>query len=132
MKNEIQKLTLFFDGRCPLCQAEIIFLSKRNQQNLLSFVDINSDQFEPDQLGVSCEQALAAMYVQFEDGTLMQGAPVFAQAYRRANLPRMAWFLSIKPLQPMFRLGYGLFARNRYAISKLFGPLALKWVQRKM
>ena len=72
MKNEIQKLTLFFDGRCPLCQAEIIFLSKRNQQNLLSFVDINSDQFEPDQLGVSCEQALAAMYGQFEDGTLMQ------------------------------------------------------------
>ena len=132
MHKDLQKLTLFFDGRCPLCQAQIIFLTRRNQHQLLDFVDINSDAFEPHVLGVSCEQALAAMYGQFEDGTLMQGAPVFAQAYRRANLPRMAWFLSIKPLQPLFRLGYGLFARNRYAISKLFGPLALKWVQRKM
>ncbi len=129
MKPDLPKLTLFYDGACPLCEAEIRFLSKRNDQNLLRFVDIHSAAFQPESLGVSCEQALAAMYGQLEDGPLLQGAPVFAQAYRRARLPMLAWFLSIPSLQPVFKLGYGLFAKNRYRLSKAFGPLALWWVK---
>jgi predicted DCC family thiol-disulfide oxidoreductase YuxK len=41
MDQNLQKLTLFYDGACPLCQAEILFLSGRNQADLLGFVDIN-------------------------------------------------------------------------------------------
>lgn len=128
--RDFQKLTLYYDGRCPLCQAEITFLANRNDQLLLSFVDVNSSEFEPSSLGVSCEQALSAMYGQFEDGHLLQGAPVFAHAYRRARLPLMAGFLSIQILQPAFKWGYGLFAKNRHAISKFLGPLAL-WLVKK-
>ncbi len=130
MPEKLQPLTLYYDGRCPLCQAEITFLSNRNDQNLLRFVDVNSSAFEPEALGVSCEQALTAMYGQFEDGRLLQGAPVFAHAYRRAKLPFMAWFLSIRFLQPAFQWGYGLFARNRHAISRVLGPAAL-WLVKK-
>ena len=90
--TQLEKLTLFYDGACPLCQAEILFLSRRNQANLLDFVDINSAQFDPQKIGVSCEAALAAMYGQFADGKLIQGVSVFPEAYRRANLPRLAWF----------------------------------------
>jgi predicted DCC family thiol-disulfide oxidoreductase YuxK len=129
MKNNLPKLTLFYDGRCPLCQAEILFLSKRNQQNLLHFVDIHTDEFQPQAMGVTCDQAMAAMYGQLDDGRLFQGAPVFALAYQRANLPRLAWFLSLKPLQPVFHWGYRLFARNRYTLSRVLGPLALRLVK---
>jgi len=126
---QLEKLTLFYDGACPLCQAEILFLSGRNQANLLDFIDINSAQFDPLKVGVSCEAALAAMYGQYASGQLIQGVSVFPEAYRRANLPRMAWVFSRKPLQPFLRLAYLFFAKNRHAISRLLGPIALRLVK---
>ena len=53
--DALEKLTLFYDGACPLCQAEILFLSRRNQAGLLDFVDINSERFDSDKIGISCE-----------------------------------------------------------------------------
>ena len=108
-----------------------MFLSGRNQANLLGFVDINSEAFDPQKVGVSCDAALAAMYGQFASGKLIQGVLVFSEAYRRANLPRMAWLFSRKSLQPLFKLGYLFFAKNRQAISGLLGPTALRLVRAK-
>ena len=129
--TQLEKLTLFYDGACPLCQAEILFLSGRNQENLLDFVDINSERFDPQTVGVSCEAAMSAMYGQFASGKLIQGVSVFPEAYRRANLPRLAWLFTRKPLQPFLRLGYFFFAKNRHAISSLLGPAALRLVKSK-
>jgi predicted DCC family thiol-disulfide oxidoreductase YuxK len=114
-----------------LCQAEILFLSSRNHQKLLDFVDVNSDQFDSARVGVSCEQALAAMYGQYADGTLIQGAAVFPEAYRRANLLALAWLFSRKSLQPFLKFSYQVFAKHRHAISRVLGPSALRLVQKK-
>ena len=129
--TQLEKLTLFYDGACPLCQAEIIFLSGRNKQGLLDFVDINSDRFDPEKVGVSCETALAAMYGQFSGGKLIHGVSVFPEAYRRAELPALAWLFSRKALQPILQVGYRFFAKNRHAISSLLGPTALRLVKNK-
>jgi predicted DCC family thiol-disulfide oxidoreductase YuxK len=128
MSTKLQKLTLFYDGACPLCQAEILFLSGRNQAGLLEFIDIHSDKYDPLLVGVSCEEALAAMYGQYADGKLIQGAAVFPEAYRRANLPFLAWLFSRKVLQPFLQLAYRFFAKNRHAISRVLGPGALRLV----
>jgi predicted DCC family thiol-disulfide oxidoreductase YuxK len=127
--TSLEKLTLFYDGACPLCQAEILYLSRRNQAGLLDFVDIHSEEYDPNTVGVSCEQALAAMYGQYANGKLIQGVEVFPEAYRRANLPVMAWVFSRKPLQPFLQVGYRFFAKNRHTISKLLGPAALGLVR---
>jgi predicted DCC family thiol-disulfide oxidoreductase YuxK len=132
MSNDLQKLTLFYDGACPLCQAEILFLSGRNEASLLEFIDVNSDQYDPNQVGVSCEQALAAMYGQYADGSLISGAAVFPEAYRRANLPFLAWIFSRKLLQPLLKFSYQFFAKNRHTISQIFGPTALRLVKARM
>ena len=127
----MKKLTMFYDGLCPLCQAEILFLSQRNQAGLLSFVDINSSQYSPERVGISCDQALASMCAQYDDGELLEGVEVFSAAYRRANLPKLAWLFSRPSLKPFWNLGYRFFAKHRHAISALLGPLALKLVKRK-
>ena len=127
--NSLPKLTLFYDGSCPLCQAEILFLSRRNQASLLDFVDVHSGQFDSGAIGISCDQALAAMYAQYDNGTLIQGAAVFPEAYRRANLPFLAWMFSRKALQPALQVGYRFFAKHRHTISSLFGPTALYLVK---
>jgi len=121
----LQTFTLFYDGACPLCQAEILFLSKRNEAGLLNFVDINSALYDPQNIGITCEQALAAMYGQFADGTLINGIAVFPEAYRRARLPFLAWLFSRKLLQPALTVAYHFFAKNRSQISSLLGPSAL-------
>lgn len=120
---------MFYDGLCPLCQAEIQFLSRRNQAGLLIFTDIHSDQYSPEKVGVSCDQALASMYAQDEDGKLIQGVEVFVAAYRRANLPKLAWLFSRPALQPFWNVGYRFFAKNRHTISSIFGPTALLLVR---
>jgi predicted DCC family thiol-disulfide oxidoreductase YuxK len=127
--NQLEKLTLYYDGACPLCQAEILFLSGRNKANLLEFIDINSELFEPERVGITCDAALAAMYGQYASGILIQGASVFSEAYRRAELPVLAWLFSRKTLQPLLQLGYKFFAKNRHAVSRLLGPTALRFVQ---
>ena len=132
MKQNLQKLTLFYDGACPLCQAEILFLSGRNQADLLGFVDINSTAYDPLKVGVSCKEALAAMYGQYENGTLIHGVTVFPEAYRRADLPTLAWIFSRKSMQPILKIGYRFFANNRHAISRVFGPGALWLVKTKV
>jgi predicted DCC family thiol-disulfide oxidoreductase YuxK len=121
----LPRLTLFFDGQCPLCQAEIVFLSRRNQAGLLAFIDINSDLYDERAVGVSCSQALAEMYGQFDNGLVIKGHAVFGEAYRRAGLPRLAWVMSRKTLAPLLAVGYRLFAKHRHRISKLIGPMAL-------
>ena len=132
MSSNLPKLTLFYDGACPLCQAEILFLSSRNQADLLGFIDINSDKYDPLKVGVSCEEALAAMYGQYTDGTLINGPAVFPEAYRRANLPTLAWIFSRKTMQPALQIGYRFFAKNRHAISRVLGPGALWLVKSKL
>ena len=129
MTAHLKTLSLFYDGTCPLCQAEILFLSRRNQAGLLAFVDINSSEYHPERVGVSCDQALASMYGQLSDGSLINGVAVFAAAYSRANLPLLAWIFSRKSLKPLLNKGYQFFAKNRHAISRRLGPGAL-WLVR--
>jgi predicted DCC family thiol-disulfide oxidoreductase YuxK len=123
-----QKLTLFYDAACPLCEAEIVYLSRRNQAGLLEFVDIHSTEFNPQKSGISCQQAMDAMYGQYADGTLIKGVEVFAQSYARANMKVLAWVFTRKTLRPLLNLTYYFFARNRHTISKLIGPAARKLV----
>ena len=127
--HSLEKLTLFYDAACPLCQAEILFLSRRNQAGLLDFVDINSERFDSARIGISCDQALAAMYGQYDNGALIQGVTVFSEAYRRADLLFLAWIFSRKSLQATLQVAYRFFARNRHAISGLLGPAALYLVK---
>ncbi len=130
MANDLQKLTLYYDGTCPLCQAEILFLSGRNQDGLLDFIDINSDRYDPIVVGVSCEEALASMYGQYADGGLINGAKVFPEAYRRAHLPFLAWLFSRPYLETSCNVAYRFFARYRHQISRIFGPSVLFLVKK--
>ena len=124
----MKPFTLFYDGACPLCQAEILFLQSRNQAGLLYFIDINSVQYDPQKVGVSCEEALASMYGQIEGEQPINGVAVFGEAYRRANLPLMAWIFTRSWMMPILGPSYRFFAKHRHGISGFFGPPLLKLV----
>lgn len=125
-------MTLYYDGQCPLCLAEIRFLEQRNHAGLLSFVDVCAPTFSSADVGVSsCQVLLDNMHATLADGTVLVGADVFAAAYARAQLPFMAWLFSRPLLMPIWHLGYRLFARHRGRISRCIGPALLAWVTRR-
>jgi predicted DCC family thiol-disulfide oxidoreductase YuxK len=123
-------LTLYYDGRCPLCQAEMLYLQHRDRLGLLNCVDITLNDFDADATGLSCERAMASIHGRMENGEWVTGVAVFAAAYERVGLRRMAWLLSRPSLQPVLGWGYARFARHRYTLSRWFGPSVLRFVKR--
>jgi len=126
----MSQLTLYYDGRCPLCQAEMLYLQHRDRLGLLNCVDITLNDFDANATGLSCERAMASIHGRMENGEWVTGIAVFAAAYERVGLRRMAWLLSRPSLQPVLGWGYARFARHRYTLSRWFGPSVLRLVKR--
>lgn len=130
MQINTVELTLYYDGQCPLCQAEIAFLQTRNAKGQLAFVDVTHQAFEAEAHHISCDAAMAQIHGRLANGDWLVGVPVFSKAYALANLPTMSWLLSRPWLLPLLQPGYVLFAKHRQAISKRIGPGALWFVKR--
>lgn len=124
------RLTLYFDGSCPLCLAEMEYLQSKDRHELLHFEDITHSQFVAAQHGIDCNMAMQSIVGRLSNGTQMQGVAVFAAAYDRVGLHRLAWLLSRPSLQKPLGWLYLQFARHRQLISKILGPLALKMSRR--
>jgi predicted DCC family thiol-disulfide oxidoreductase YuxK len=125
------KLTLFYDGQCPLCKAEILFLESRNKNHFLEFVDVSDASYSEKNHSISCEAALEQMHGKFADGKIITGVSVFAAAYERVNLKLLAWIFSRTWLQPFLKIAYQVFAKYRHQISKTIGPTLLKIAQNR-
>ena len=126
----MQSLTIYYDGECPLCLAEIHFLKNRNTLGLLEFVDVADPQYDESAHQLTCKLALATMQGRLGDGTQLEGIPVFAEAYKRANLPKLAWLFSRSWLKPFLNASYYVFAKYRHGVSKTIGPMMLKLSKR--
>lgn len=121
----MQAMTVFFESACPLCAAEIHMLAARNRRQLLRFVDLSQPGIELP-CTVVCARALDNIHAVLDDGQTLVGVPVFAEAYRRADLPSLAWLLSRPWLRWLLEPAYALFARHRAGISARVGPPLLR------
>lgn len=122
-------LKIYYDGQCPLCQAEILMLRARNRRGLLLFEDVAAPAYAPATDGISCAAALEQIHGRLGSGEILTGPAVFAEAYRRADLPLMAWLFSRPWLTPLLNPAYRFFARHRHAISRTIGPALLQIVR---
>ena len=58
------KLTIFFDGGCPLCKREVDFLQSRYQEAYLKFIDINNSDLSFElEYGIIYKQAMEKIHV---------------------------------------------------------------------
>ena len=117
------KLTVYFDGACPLCSAEIAHYKRQSGADAICFVDASApDQdFGPD---LSQNDALARIHVRKSDGSLSSGAAAFASVWE--VLPKWRWAAKIAGLPGMGLVLEGLyraFLPIRPYLSKAFGRL---------
>ncbi len=121
MKPELPKSTVFFDGSCPLCRAEIGYYRRKDQAGALCFVDI-SEAGAASPEGITQQQAMQRFHVRASDGRVLSGAAAFVEVWTR--LPKWRWAAraaSLPGALVALELGYRIFLPVRPFISRLFG-----------
>lgn len=127
MKSELSTSTVYFDGSCPLCRAEIGCYQRNNQAGALCFVDVSKPgaAIPP---GVTRQQAMARFHVRASDGRILSGAAAFVEVWTR--LPKWRWAASaasIPGAMTALELAYRMFLPVRPVVSRLFGRL--QWLR---
>ncbi len=121
MEAELPKSTVYFDGSCSLCSAEIGYYRRKDQDRALCFVDISeTGAVAPD--GITKERAMRRFHVRASDGRLLSGAAAFVEVWTR--LPRWRWAARAASLPGaliVLERGYRIFLPVRPFISRLFG-----------
>ena len=112
------KLTIFFDGECPLCKREVDFLQSRNKNNYLKFIDINcSDSKLEINYGITFKQAMERIHALKSDGSLIKDVEVFQEAYSLIGLGWIYAPTKLPIIDKFIELMYGLWAKNRLKLT---------------
>ena len=123
MDPQLPKSTVFFDGSCPLCRAEIGYYRREDQCRALCFIDISETGGIPPE-GITQARAMKRFHVRASDGRILSGAAAFVEVWTR--LPRWRWAARLAGLPgvtPLLEVGYRLFLPIRPYLSKTFGKL---------
>ncbi len=112
-------LTLFYDGFCPLCVAEMKSLAKKDKQHRMKLVDVHEEGALDDYPQINKAAALIRLHAIDEHNQVLVGLDVTHKAWQ---LVGRGWLIA--PLRwPLVRIGadwlYLLFAKHRYRISAL-------------
>lgn len=99
-----RRLTIFFDGSCPLCRKEIAFYRRRRGADVLVWQDVSKCGSEEVVPGLSAATAMQRFHVRLPDGSLASGGDAFRAIWRQlplmkplailSDLPGMQWLLN--------------------------------------
>ena len=85
MQSDRQSLTVYFDGACPLCQAEINHYRKQEGARVICFLDVSRSE-QTLAVDLTKQQAMKRFHVRGNDGCLLSGAAAFVAVW--STLPR--------------------------------------------
>jgi predicted DCC family thiol-disulfide oxidoreductase YuxK len=131
LQSEGPTLTVYFDGSCPLCQAEIAHYRKQDGAGTICFLNVseNEQTLAPD---LSKQQAMRRFHVRRIDGSLLSGAAAFVAIW--SALPRWRWLARLAALPGILsclEAAYRLFLPVRPTVSKCFG-YAQTWYRARL
>ncbi len=84
---ETRKLTVFYDGSCPLCRREIGFYRRRRGADRISWYDVSKTGSADIAPGLTRDAAMARFHVQQPDGELLSGGDAFRALW--CGIPRL-------------------------------------------
>lgn len=121
MMSMTAELTLYYDGNCQFCLAEMHRLMRWNIASRLDFVDISTPDFDPAPLGVDMAALDRELHGRTADGRLLVGIDSMLAAYTLVGRAWIVWPLQVHILRPLLASLYRSFARNRYRFSRWMG-----------
>jgi predicted DCC family thiol-disulfide oxidoreductase YuxK len=89
-------VTVYYDGSCPLCRAEIGVYKNADGGNAVQWCDVSHETLP---VGMTREQAMARFHVRNDQGQMVSGAKAFIALW--LSLPRWRWLGRIASLPPL-------------------------------
>ena len=114
-----QKLTVFYDGSCPVCSREIAFYKRQagaENMDWFNLHDARTDEVAP---GLTKQTALARFHVLTAEGEIVSGARAFSAIW--SGLPRfraLAVMSGVPPVPWLLERAYTGFLRIRRALKR--------------
>ena len=122
-----ERITVYYDGDCPLCLREIGFYQQRRGACEIRWIDLAAQQGEWAAPDLRRSEALERFHVRLADGRLVDGARAFTEVWRALPAFRVAGsLLSTRPVLWLLEPLYTLFLRFRPRLQRLVGSRALK------
>ncbi len=113
-------VTVFYDGACPLCQAEIAHYKKRDRDGRLHLIDVSDQSFAGD-ARLSQDEASSRFHIRTADGQQFSGARAFVEVWRAT--PGWRWLARLARIPAVIALMerlYRLFLLVRPHMVRVF------------
>ena len=113
-QNDVDKnpaVTIFYDGACPMCEAEITLYKKMDTTQCMHFIDI-TDPSADLPIFLDKKIALSRFHVLTRDQRILSGVLAFSEVWKQ--LPRWRWagFVASQPvIREILELGYKVFLK---------------------
>ena len=109
-------LTVWYDGDCPLCTAEIGLIRRLDRASAIDFVDVSV----PDACPTDRTARLARLHAQPRGGAMVSGASAFVAMWRVVPAMRpLAALASPPPVLWLLERAYRIFLRLRPALQAI-------------
>lgn len=115
-------LSIYFDGSCRLCAAEMNNLRTVDDGEHLRFIDCAAPDFDDTSLrlqGIDRDKLMSAMHVQDAAGAWFTHADAFEVMYRAVGLPGLASAWTHPLLRAANERLYAWVVRHRQQLSRL-------------
>ncbi|WP_038173462.1 thiol-disulfide oxidoreductase DCC family protein [Vibrio pacinii] len=112
------KLTIFYDGLCPLCVKEMNSLHRHDKNHAIKLVDTQSSDMQHYPT-IDKHRAGQILHGLKQDGELLLGLDVTYYAWKLVGKGWLYAPLRWSVVKPLADWAYLKFARNRYRWSKL-------------
>lgn len=109
------KLTIFYDGQCPMCCLEMDKLVKRDKDNRIELVNIHNNEFL-DYPDINKQEAMRVLHGRYQ-GNLLLALDVTHRAWQLVGLGFWVAPLQWPVIKPMAHQIYLLVAKYRHPIS---------------
>jgi hypothetical protein len=90
LKNISSKLTIYYDGKCPLCLAEIHFLKHHNQKKLLDFVSLQA--LDSTDHKINCELAFKTIHARLGEKKIITGLTFSLKPIKEQTLRSLTFY----------------------------------------
>lgn len=109
-------LTIFYDGTCPLCSAEMDTLKRHDVGDLILLVDLHQANFEVNYPHINFDRAMRILHGEFQGKTLL-GLDVTHRAWTLVGKGFWVAPLAFPIIKQIAHLFYLLIAKYRQPIS---------------
>lgn len=109
-------LTIFYDGRCPLCSLEMEKLKRQDRYNKINLENLHQEDFAEHFPDIDFNQAMKVLHAKYQ-GKILRGLEVTHRAWTIVGKGVYVAPLKFPVIKQIANLSYKVLAKYRHPIS---------------